>query len=263
MFTSKNLVESRVVRMFWNDGLLDVLAGSGLVLMGVAWLFDLVPLGAIGPAILIPIWKPLRARFTEPRLGYVEFSDTQQRRNRTFLAVAIGLGVVTLVAGVAVYRVVINGFELFTPRTVPALPACIIGFMALMTAADHIARQVCWLRLGLVFVWGRGSSIAVGARMGVVGRRYYRRYWWGDHVVALSPSISASGRGKVTRHLGCMECVSMPQVAVGRTKLRESADDLRRRTDALHPRASAAVAGHQPGSGQESRFCVSTQQHRA
>ena len=39
------------------------------------------------------------------------------------------------VAGVAVYAVVVNGVEVFTPRTVSALPACVVGFMALMTAA--------------------------------------------------------------------------------------------------------------------------------
>ena len=111
MFTSRNKIETRVLRFFWNDGLLDLLAGAGVCLIGLAWLFDLVPLGAVARAVLIPFWKPLRAKITEPRLGYVELSDVQQKRNRNFLAVSIVLGVLTFVAGVSGYLLVVTGFS--------------------------------------------------------------------------------------------------------------------------------------------------------
>ena len=95
MFSTKSSVESKIVKMFWNDGLIDILAGMGVFLIGIAWQFNYVVLGAVAPALLVPLWKPLRQKITEPNLGLVEFSDRQQVRNRSFLVVAIGLGILT------------------------------------------------------------------------------------------------------------------------------------------------------------------------
>jgi hypothetical protein len=135
MFLSKNRVERRVVRTFWDDGLIDVLSGLGVLLVGIAWQFDLVPLGAVAPALLIPFWRPLRARITEPRLGYVEFSDAQVGRHRSFLTWSIVAGCLTFLLGVSLYF-----FATSTAGVVPlqnwiaALPACLIGCMAFLTS---------------------------------------------------------------------------------------------------------------------------------
>jgi hypothetical protein len=109
-------------------------AGTGIILMASAWLFGMVPLGALAPVVLMPFWKPLRARITQPRLGFVELSGAQEGRDKEFLLTSITIGVVTFLISIAVYLVVIR-----SPGDlnigIAGLPAIIIAFMALMTAA--------------------------------------------------------------------------------------------------------------------------------
>ncbi len=133
-FVNHNKTASRIVRIFWNDGLLDLMAGLGVSLMGCAWLCDMVPLGAVAPAIVIPFWTVMRARITQPRLGFVEFSDAQQSRNKVFLITSIALGVVIFVVAVSVYLAV-SGARVDAGVGIAALPAIIVALMALMTAA--------------------------------------------------------------------------------------------------------------------------------
>jgi len=142
MFFSKNRVERRVVRTYWDDGLIDILSGLGVLFIGISWQFDLVPLGAIAPAIIIPFWKPLRARITEPRLGYVEFSDVQVGRQRSFLVWSIVLGCLTFTLGVSVYFLVTTT-DLVVPKQnwIVALPACLIACMAVLASFLIVVRR--------------------------------------------------------------------------------------------------------------------------
>ncbi len=150
MLAGKNKVESRIVRFFWNDGLLDILAGIGALLIGLAWQLDLVALGAIVPLILIPFWKPLRAKITEPRLGYVELSGAQQRRNKSFLMMSGVLGTVVLVAGIAGYLAVVRGARDSLGDLAPAIPAFLLGLMSLMVAAVTMVHR--FVQYAIVFV---------------------------------------------------------------------------------------------------------------
>ncbi len=135
MFASKSRVERGVVRSFWDDGLIDTLSGVAVLLIGICWQYDLVPIGAIAPAMLVPLWKPLRKRFTEPRLGYVEFSDAQESRQRSFLTWSIAAGFMTFAMGVGVYFIVRSGGgRLPLGNWVAALPACLIGGLAAVTS---------------------------------------------------------------------------------------------------------------------------------
>lgn len=146
-FVHQDRTTARVRRTFWNDGLLDLLSGLGVCWMGCAWLFELVPLGAVAPAILIPCWIALRARITEPRLGFVELSERQQHQNKTFLVMSVGIGSVTFVIAIAVYLLV-SGTRLEPGVGIAALPAIIIGIMALMTAAiTSLSRFVLYAAL--------------------------------------------------------------------------------------------------------------------
>ena len=75
-------LEGRLFRRYWDDGLLDLLVGVGVLLIGIGWVCDQVALAAFTPALLVPLWRPLRARLVEPRLGAVEFADKRVRRQR-------------------------------------------------------------------------------------------------------------------------------------------------------------------------------------
>ena len=99
-------IENRVYRAYWNDGLLDVFAAVGVVLIGIAWTFDFVVGGAITPALLVPLWGPFRQRLIEPRLGMVEFSEKRERthRSRLLLVILLGIGAFAIVVSLYVLR---------------------------------------------------------------------------------------------------------------------------------------------------------------
>ena len=142
MFSSKSQVERGIVRSFWDDGLLDILAGIVVLLIGIAWKFDLVPLGAIAAAVTIPLWKPLRSRITEPRLGHVEFSDTQTNRFRSYLIWCFLIGCLTLVLGISVYFYVVKAEGALPPQIwVAAIPAWAFAFLALVTSFVILVRR--------------------------------------------------------------------------------------------------------------------------
>ena len=142
MFTSKSGVERGIVRTFWDDGILDVLSGAVVLLIGVAWQFDLVPLGAIAPVVAVPFWKPLRAWITEPRLGHVEFSDAQTARFQSFLVWSFLLGCLTFVLGIAVYFYAGSfGHALPLQGWVAAVPAWAFAILALLTSMVILVRR--------------------------------------------------------------------------------------------------------------------------
>lgn len=171
MLGSKSRVERSVVRRYWDDGLIDILSGLGVLLIGIAWQSDLVPLGAVAPAMLIPLWKPLRKRLTEPRLGYVEFSDAQEGRQRSFLVWSIGAGCLTLAVAVGVYFLrVSSGPALPVERWIAALPACLIGGLAaavslLILVPRFVAYGAVFVLTGIAVVlldWRPGAALIAG-----------------------------------------------------------------------------------------------------
>lgn len=135
MFWSKNKIERGMVQTYWNDGLLDVLAGLGVLLIGIVWQLDLVPLGAAAPAILIPLWIATRKRITGPLIGRVEFSDSHERRQRRFLHSTLGMGCLLFLLGVGIYYIIRVG----APggdgarNWIAALPAALLGLLSLFT----------------------------------------------------------------------------------------------------------------------------------
>jgi len=166
MLASKSRVERRVVRSFWDDGLIDILSGMGVLLIGISWQFDLVPLGAVAPMILVPFWKPLRKRITEPRLGYVEFSDAQESRQRSFLTWSIVAGCVTFTMGVGVYFIARSGGgRLPLGDWVAALPACLIGGMAAVTSLLILVPR--FISYGIVLVLSGICVVLLDQRPGV------------------------------------------------------------------------------------------------
>ncbi len=158
MWGTRSQVESRVVRMFWNDGLLDVMAGAAVVLIGVAWLCDLVALGAVVPALVVPLWVPLRAQVTRPRMGYVELSDQHQRHQRAWLTVSIVCG---LALCLALALPLVGGREILpvaSDRLYAALPAGLLGLLGLLAAG--VTGQMRFV----AYAWGMllcGIAVAV------------------------------------------------------------------------------------------------------
>ncbi len=125
--TATTRLEDRLLRRSWNDGLLDLFSGIGLTLMGVAWQFDLVALGPIGPALLLTLWKPVRQRLVEPRAGYAEPGARTQERMTRGLVTFLGAGVGSLLLGILLYTFRRGGGEFSASYLVAGLPAVLIA----------------------------------------------------------------------------------------------------------------------------------------
>ncbi len=128
-------LHSRVLKSSWSDGLLDVFAGVGVLLIGVSWQLDLAPLGSIAPALLIPVWQPLRAKLIEPRRGYMELGERAGLRLSRALWLMIIMGTGTLALGVAVYFYAAGGVPLAGVTLIAGLPSALIGVAALVAGA--------------------------------------------------------------------------------------------------------------------------------
>jgi hypothetical protein len=154
-------LEARTSQAYWSDGLLDLLVGVALVALGVSWIVGGAAFGGVAPAILVPLWKPLRQRFTIPRLGRVELSEGREARNRKFLRLTIVAGTLSLVAGVAMFFAVSRGLP-FARQWVPGIPGVLVGLLAIATAEA--------LELRRFFVYGAlciASAIAIGLGLDV------------------------------------------------------------------------------------------------
>jgi len=103
-------IEKRNYRATFEDGTAELLIGVWLIAFGLLLRTDYSFIGAVLPALLIPIWRDLHRRVSESRLGYVELGE--ERRQQTVASnVRLGLMVMaTLVGGALVYvRVVQTG----------------------------------------------------------------------------------------------------------------------------------------------------------
>lgn len=123
-----NKLEARLFRGYWDDGLLDLLAGSGLCLIALAWLADLVALGAMAGALAV-FWKPARLRWVEPRLGSVQFTDERVGRQRRHMRGAIVIGVVSFVLAVGL-AIGVSAVRVENANLVAALPAALVGLLS-------------------------------------------------------------------------------------------------------------------------------------
>ena len=86
--------EAQVFRAYWQDGVLDLLAGSALVTIGLAWITGFVLATVVVPPVAISMWPILRQRITRPRLGQVRFNAERRFRMRHGMIAVLSLGVV-------------------------------------------------------------------------------------------------------------------------------------------------------------------------
>lgn len=147
--------ESRLFTSFWDDGTLDLLAGAGVVVIGVSYLVEWHPVEAIVPPLALAAWMILRRWVVEPRAGYVEFS--RQRRDRTgralWGALALGAGLLVMTLAMLGMRGRVTGLAAF----VDALPALLVALGAVVTAG--LTRAWRFAVYGAVLAVGGGGTV--------------------------------------------------------------------------------------------------------
>jgi hypothetical protein len=153
-------LEPRLFRSFWDDGQIDLFFGIGSVAVGAFWTLDLIPLGAVVPAVLAVFWTPVRRAVVEPRAGRVEFSDARTARGQRLLLGALGVGVAVLFL-LLLTAIWGTGRTEALDRLIAGLPALLIGVMACLVAAG--------LRLGRFLAYA-GVFLAAGLGVALAGR---------------------------------------------------------------------------------------------
>jgi hypothetical protein len=158
-------LERRAYQTLWEDGLIDVCAGLGLLGVGVSWIWGQPALGAVAPATLVPLWAVARSRISLPRAGYVEFGPARKALQRRHLGTLLLLGLATLALAVVVYLSKRGGAEGaggtgdlddWARTLVPALPCVLLGFGAGLVAALFGVRRFFFYAALLVGVGGVG-----------------------------------------------------------------------------------------------------------
>ena len=177
-------LESRLFRQYWDDGLIDLLGGVGVAGIGLCWVLDVVAIGAVVPAVLAPLWKPLHRWLVEPRAGLVEFSDLRTGQIRRLGAAGLWLGLTLLAVFAAV--------SLFAPSErgatlqllTPGLPAFLLGLLAALVGlglglprflAYAGLLAVCGVAVALTDAEPGVAMIAGGLLMAVNGARLLGR----------------------------------------------------------------------------------------
>ncbi len=126
--------EARVFRAYWQDGVLDLLAGLGVVLIGLGWLAGFPLAGVVVPPIALVTWPILRSRITGPRLGRVRFGPDRRFEMRHGLIAVVSLGVV--LCGFVATRVYgARGTSDLVRWLAPGIPALILMLLSLSSAA--------------------------------------------------------------------------------------------------------------------------------
>jgi len=163
-------LEASLFRSYWDDGLLDILSGVGLVIVGLGFAWELPLFIVFVPALLVPLWGPLRKKVVEPRTGYVEFSLRRQKHTTRRLSLTLTLGVAVFLLATGLFFAFRN-LEVPPPvQWVAALPAALLGLLALLTSLLTGTRRFAFYGLALLLIaaaaallgWGPGAPILAG-----------------------------------------------------------------------------------------------------
>jgi hypothetical protein len=149
-------LEERVYRAEFASGLLELFVGTGLICVGLAWLADLVALGAVAPALLALLWPGVRNRWIAPRAGRVTFRPERRRRERSALVGLLGIGAVAL-AVVGLVLAVRDGGSSLSAELVRGLPAALLGVGAVVAGAMFGLPRISWYAV-LLFA---GAVVAI------------------------------------------------------------------------------------------------------
>lgn len=153
MTTAQNLVEANLYRSYWDDGLLDLLFGIGLLMAGLGWESRLGALAVLQAPLWIVFWGPLRRRIVEPHAGFVRFSLSRQERTSRGLRWTLALGMGVLVLSLVAVLVLREQEALPALRRLsPGIPAFLVALGAALAGILTGARR--FQAYGLVLLAG-------------------------------------------------------------------------------------------------------------
>lgn len=138
-------MEERLFRLEFASGLLEVFVGVEMALIGFAWFADLVVLGAVAPALIVPLWIAVRGRFIAPRIGQVRFREKREQRNRRAMRRLVLLSTMTALLGVVVFLAQRDASTpIFARSLIAGLPAFLLALGALVAGGAFGLTRLFW-----------------------------------------------------------------------------------------------------------------------
>ncbi len=137
-------LEEHTYRTTQQDGLIDLLAGLGLLGFAVGVLLELPMLTILAPALLATMWKPLRDKIATRHVGYVRFSEPRRKRERRGLWTLHWALVGTALAGVAVWLVFDRGGDSMRETLIGLGLAPFALMVALFLGVAGLALRAPW-----------------------------------------------------------------------------------------------------------------------
>ncbi len=100
--TSLTEAQKFAAKTMTEDGLIDLFAGVGLIIVGYFWLVDNAAVSAIMPFALINMWKVARRKISEPRLGQVTL--VREKKSHILTGrIILSIVVLTLAVGIILW----------------------------------------------------------------------------------------------------------------------------------------------------------------
>ncbi|MFT7531823.1 MAG: hypothetical protein ACI9FD_002850 [Gammaproteobacteria bacterium] len=183
--TTIEQAEKFAAKTMTEDGLIDLFVGIGLVTTGFLWNGDNSALAAVVPIILINMWKFVRRRFSDPRVGYVTLAKDRKKTNSgrvvfALVALTLVVGVVAWVQGGAYPVMGTPYYALFTVGP-SALAAAVILMGAIYYGTPRFYIYAAWVFTsgGLSILYTEGPDLAFilgGTPLAVAGLFYFSRF---------------------------------------------------------------------------------------
>lgn len=151
--TDTSKFEAELFKTYWEDGLLDLLFGAGLLTIGIGWWFHWTVFGAVAPALLWTLWVPTHKKLVEPRAGYVEFCQARETRSRNYMWLTMLLGTASFLFATGTFFFIrAEGVGDQIRQVIPALPAVLLSIGAFIGAQFTGAQR--FLVYGMVLLAG-------------------------------------------------------------------------------------------------------------
>jgi hypothetical protein len=168
--TALSRLERSLYQSYWNDGLLDLWAGLGVLGIGLAWTVGWIVVAPAVPILLIVLWPAARRRWVEPRVGAVSLSRPRRRKERLKLVWSLQVGWPVLVLVLLGCWSAAVGRWAPSQAMAPAIPLVILAAIAfgasLMLALPRFSAYSATMLLvglaGVVVQWEPGPLIMVG-----------------------------------------------------------------------------------------------------
>ncbi|MFC1879748.1 hypothetical protein ACFLZW_07520 [Chloroflexota bacterium] len=146
-------IERRAQRAYYQDGLMELLLGVYLILVGgmLATESKLMPFTVFAVFLIKPVWDRLKARYTFPRIGFVEFPEDAQAGKGILKTLALFFVVAAVLAvGLTYLLGGERGWDFFLFRILPAMIGVLLACGPVYAADTYGLKR--WWFIAVLFV---------------------------------------------------------------------------------------------------------------